>query len=248
MNRRFRKLGLVFLVVTSLVLVSIHVLASYGPREMFTVRSIVVQGTRQTTVEEIIALAGAKTGVDIFEADLRAMAAAVNRHPWVAKARISRSFPSTLRIEVTERRPLALVASGELFAVDDRGVLLPIQNTQLLTDLPLITGLPVSSADLGKPLRGIGATGLIQTLQILRSRQPNLAARISELRWLEEVGVVATLVGSGTQIVLGDRDFDARLDRLALVLRYLDLRDRLADFRYLDTRFAGQVIGKQRAL
>ena len=248
MTPRLRKFGVGFLVLTSVVLVSIHVLASYGPREMFTVRSIVVRGNQQTTAEEIIALAGAKTGVDIFEADLGAMAQAVHRHPWVAKASVSRSFPSTLKIDITERRPLGLVAAGDLFAVDDRGVLLPSENLRPITDLPVLTGLSVRKDDVGKPLVGAGARELLQALRTLRVRHPALAARVSELRWREDLGVVAILVGSGTQIALGTRDFGARLDRLAVVLRHLDRRNRLMDFRYLDTRFAGQVIGKPRAM
>jgi len=246
MRRRVRKLGLGFLVLTTLVLVSIQLLAFYGPHEMFTVRKIVVEGNHQADAERIVALAGAKTGDDLLEADLRAIAARVRRHPWVAKASVSRSFPSTLRIRVTERRPLALVAAGEVFVLDDRGVLLPNNKPRLLTDLPVLTGLSVSGSDVGKPLRGEAASALLVALRALRARHPELAARVSELRWRSDLGVVAMLVGSGTEVVLGEKDFGARLDRLAAVLEYLDRRRRLTEFRCLDARFAGQVVGKHR--
>lgn len=56
--------------------------------------------------------------------DTAPLAARIKSLPWVKDARIRKSFPSSLRVDFTVRRPMAVLDRGTLFLVDKEGVLL----------------------------------------------------------------------------------------------------------------------------
>src|SRR3990170_2558614 len=50
--------------------------------------------------------------------DIRAL---LDAHRWVKEARLRKIFPSTLKVEITEREPAAVLKTGENFLMIDRG-------------------------------------------------------------------------------------------------------------------------------
>lgn len=56
--------------------------------------------------------------------DTSPLASELETLPWIKEARIRKVFPSTLRIEVMVRTPMAVLDRGALFLVDEEGVLL----------------------------------------------------------------------------------------------------------------------------
>jgi cell division protein FtsQ len=118
--------------------------------------------------------------------DAGATAAAVRHVPWVASARVSREFPTTLTIVVTTRVPVAWVSIGpaQVSVVDGHGVVMAYATTPP-PGLPQLTGIsraatlggritpaaPAAAADaLGGPLRArittlsLGPDGLSATI------------------------------------------------------------------------------------
>jgi hypothetical protein len=74
-------------------------------------------------------------------------------HPWVQSVdRVEKSFPPAVHVEVTYRRPLAVIetARGDLLPVDAAGSHLPAEDVLLIRrkSLPRITGI------VGQPLEG----------------------------------------------------------------------------------------------
>jgi cell division protein FtsQ len=90
---------------------------------LFTVSRIEVVGAVHLTADEVRTLAALPQGSTLLRFPADAVAANVEKDPWVASASVSRVFPDGMRIRVTERVPVALVDVGRTFwLVDAQGV------------------------------------------------------------------------------------------------------------------------------
>jgi hypothetical protein len=94
-----------------------HVVAS--PR--FALRQLRVDPTEHLTRDQVVGLTGVSTGDRLLTLDTDAVAARLAAHPWIASARVRRELPSTLVINVVERRAAAVVLMGGPYLVDEAG-------------------------------------------------------------------------------------------------------------------------------
>ena len=88
------------------------------------VRTVVVRGTEAVSPDAVLAAAAVTTGTPLIRLDTAAISRRVGQIPGVQHARVSRSWPHTVRIDVVERSPLAVLPRGPAFwLVDADGVL-----------------------------------------------------------------------------------------------------------------------------
>jgi cell division protein FtsQ len=114
-----------------------HVVAS--PR--FALREIRVGPAEHLGRDQIVAAAGVTPGDHLLSLDTDAVAARLARHPWITAARVRRELPSTLVIEVTERRAAAVAALGGLYLVDGNGHAFKPATLEEADGLVVVTGL-----------------------------------------------------------------------------------------------------------
>ncbi len=147
---------------------------AWGPRALgrlsfFRVRSVEVEGARYASAAELVARLGTDTAASVWR-DLRPLAARVEAHPLVARARVERRLPGVLVVRVTEREPLAAApaAGGGLAFYDSAGAALPVA--------------PAAAAGVDVPLVSAPDALLLRALAALRAEAPNVYARVSEAR------------------------------------------------------------------
>jgi cell division protein FtsQ len=216
------------------VVVVIALLASplWGPRalgklDFFRVRKVEVLGLRYTPPGEVLDRLHVDTTHSVWE-PLEPLAARVRAHPQVANAVVTRKLPGTLVVDVTERRPVALVPAGAtLRAVDERGVLLPLDPSRTPVDAPIVSAPPRETA-------------VYHLLGAMQREAPRLYARISSIRSVgggELLLQVADLpVRTMTSVTL------TRLSDIEPVER--DLARRQLRAAELDLRYRDQVIAR----
>jgi cell division protein FtsQ len=85
----------------------------------FGVRTIEVTGSRIANPDQVRAVAAVPDGTPLARVNLDDVGSRVRTLPSVAAVSVHRSWPSTLRIEVTERVPVAAVAIAGGFAIVD---------------------------------------------------------------------------------------------------------------------------------
>ncbi len=193
----------------------------------FRVRKVEIVGLRYTPASEILQRLQVDTTVSVWD-ELAPLSARVARHPQVEHASISRRLPGTLVVDVTERRPVALVNSpAGLRAVDIRGVALPLDPSITPVDLPIVVA---TSRD----------TAVFQLLDAMQRERPLLFARIESLTRVgadELLLRVASLpVRTMTNVTL------ARLSDIEPVEQ--DLARRQLHASELDLRYRDQVIAR----
>lgn len=123
---------------------------------LFEIKSITVEGNLRLQAEEIRSASGLAPGTNIFQAQTGEARDRLEALPAIREAQLVREFPSTVRIIVVERVPVALVnIQGEFWEVDVEGV--PVGKKGKGWDgLPVITGVQYGNPNLQRTLEAVG--------------------------------------------------------------------------------------------
>ncbi len=179
---------------------------------------------------------GAETGTPPEPAALRER---LLEDPWVSDVRISRAIPGRLLVRLVERKPAALLISGDdAWLVDESGLALERAVSEIRPELPRLT--MTRAFDPG-------------------ARDPAVASALGNLELLDRAGLAVTewrldgnpaeafprarLRGVEPWVVFGRGDRVDQLQRLALVTALSEFREA----EVVDLRFAAQVVLVPRA-
>lgn len=146
----------------------------------FSVAKLEVKGNAALPADTIIGQSGLVTGVNIFKADTQGAAQKIALNPMVKKVEIKRRIPSTLKIVITERAPVALVVGQDGFiVVDGEGFYLRRVNDLQGMQLPLISGVQVSVND--RPGVTLNSPGLLSALELIRLMDKTFLDNVAEI-------------------------------------------------------------------
>jgi cell division protein FtsQ len=193
----------------------------------FRVRRVEILGTRYVSPAELLDRLKVDTTRSVWD-PLDPLASRVRTHAQVESVTVTRRLPGTLIVQVTERHPVALVASpGGLRAVDERGRRLPLDPSRTPVDAPVVVAAPRD-------------TMVYHLLGAMQREAPALYARLSSIRAAgadEIVLQIADLsVRAMTNVTL------ARLGDIEPVQR--DLMRRQLRAAEIDLRYRDQVIAR----
>jgi cell division protein FtsQ len=110
---------------------------------LFGLGAVRVEGTGEVARSEVLAASGVHVGEPYLGLDLHAIRARVAALPRVAAVTVTRDYPSSLRITVTERRAVASVsAAGRYWLVAADGTMLE-SAARRPADLPYVAEVPL---------------------------------------------------------------------------------------------------------
>ncbi|HYO51288.1 cell division protein FtsQ/DivIB [Archangium sp.] len=200
----------------------------------FLLKETTFSGLRRATPGELLKLSGLTVGQNLWALEVGALERAMSGHPWVRTVEVTRHFPSSVSVEVSEHVPAALAVLGELYLVDEDGE--PFKRLQPgdRLDLPLVTGVDREGylADEAKTRERIRQA--LAVAEAYAATQPGKRERLSEVRVSPE-GMVLVMA-DGTEVRLGEGETDAKLERLARVREELRARGLSAEVIHLENR------------
>jgi cell division protein FtsQ len=179
-----------------------------------------VSGVTSVPATRVETVARVPVGTPLARVDLSAVRARVEAIPAVRRAEVTRSWPHSVRIAVTERVPVAVVDQGQgLRAVDDQGVLFGSYARRRPAGLPLIT-TPVDT----------GSDALAEGARVVASLAPEIARRVQTTD-VASVDQVTLVLANGRKIVWGSAAqsglkaevVEAMLPSVAASVRQLDV-------------------------
>jgi cell division protein FtsQ len=110
---------------------------------LFGLGAVRVQGTEAVAQAEVLQASEVRIGEPYLGLDLAAIRARVAALPRVASVRVTRDYPATLRITVTERPPVATVSAGSVYwLVAADGTVLDAAASRP-ADLPYVASVPL---------------------------------------------------------------------------------------------------------
>lgn len=217
-KRRFR----VLIGVTAVAAVGCGGWAANGS-SLLDLDRVVIEGAAHTTPDEARFASGLRRGEPISGVDQVAAVRAVETLPWVQAAKVSRSWPGTVRIRITERRPAAVTASpdGRSALIDGAGRVLEWVDAPP-SGLAVLTGLPPA---------GVAGTSLapegVAALTVAAALPAELRARTAGVAPAEggrnEVDI--RLSPDGTVRLGAPEDLDHKFAAIRAVLGQVDLRN-----------------------
>lgn len=215
-------------IVLSVVFVAASALVTWGavrladPRVM-PVRYVEIRGDlHHVTPGRIRDRVKAALSGNFITADTGAVQRSLEALPWIRRASITRVWPDTLRVAVVEQRPLARWGKGALVNAADQ-LFRPRTDTGG-GGLPLLEG----------PRTDVPAVVGHYKSAVLRLRA--LGLRIQSLS-LDQRHAWRLRLSNGIVLVLGQRDYDRRLERFGRFYPRI-LGGRAGDIDRVDLRYS----------
>lgn len=108
----------------------------------FALERIELIGNAYVQVDDVLDVSALRYGVNLIQIDLKEVTESIRTLPVVVDVKVSRRLPSSLRVRLVERSPIAYLASNSGFwTVDAEGVVVyPVQT--LSKPIPVITATP----------------------------------------------------------------------------------------------------------
>lgn len=107
----------------------------------FAVDNVYLQGRSETSKRQVMAALGIKRGQPIWDFDPHRAKARLEALAWVQSASVIRQLPDTIRVRLTERRPMALwQRKSKLILIDRFGVVIQRRDLKRFSHLPIIVG------------------------------------------------------------------------------------------------------------
>ncbi|MBN2452575.1 MAG: FtsQ-type POTRA domain-containing protein [Lentisphaeria bacterium] len=152
-----------------------------------TLREIAVDGNRvrtETWVRGRLAEKGVVPGrSNLLSLPVRQLREDLEADALVAKARVFRVLPDTLRVSLVERAPVAVVHCAHPFLLDREGVVLPWPSAAADPLLPVVTGVRQKDRPReGEPVSDEALRGAVRLLRLLSSRPDGVAYDISVIQ------------------------------------------------------------------
>ncbi|MFQ5840527.1 MAG: cell division protein FtsQ/DivIB [Candidatus Methylomirabilales bacterium] len=208
----------------------------------FQVTDIRVWGNSRVSKGEILALGNLQVPMNILGVDLEAIANRIARHPWIRTAFITRELPLSLVINVTERKPEALLLTKAGYLISTDGVVLERLRNGPMPDLPRIRLVWSAEYRIGEVIRDPRIAEALHLWDDLPRRGPLAGIELKEIR-VEEDGHFLVDLGPDLPVLrVGSVRTGRQMAHLGAVLS--QRREQLDRFTYVDLRFPGLVILK----
>src|SRR3990170_4984694 len=212
--------------------------------ELSTYDQIEVLGNRFVSRAAVTERFAPDLGQSILRVPLDDRRAALETIPWVAQAAVQRALPNRLRVELTERTPVAFLRTAAgLALVDAQGVILE-RPLEAEFRFPVVAGLTEAMPPAEREQRMRLFVDFLRDVDLAR---PGAGDGVSEVDLADAEDLHATLTGlpgleqqAPLVVRFGDKDF---------VNKYRLLVDNIAQWRSqtgrvesVDLRFARQVV------
>ena len=199
--------------------------------QRFAVRTIEIDGAVHTPRPALDVVTRRYVGLNLFQIDIERVQKDLGGLGWVRRIDIEKKLPDTLRIKISERKPVALVRNGgRLLYVDEEGVGFAELSPRVGDlDLPLISDA--------------AGTELARTVALLMHLQTNdreLYSRVSEVWPIPPRGFAVYDREIGAVVYANADDVVAKWRNLYAVLQ----AENNPKIEYADLRFADRVIVK----
>jgi cell division protein FtsQ len=219
--------------------------ALYSP-QMLLVKpdQIAVNGNHIVAPEEIQKLFVHDRNRSVLRIPLETRRAQIQEIPWVEEASVQRILPNRLRVEITERTPVAFFRNGnELTLIDAHGVLLERPEGEDF-HFPIVTGM---SENLGREEREKRMQVYQEFMRNIDLVKPSSSERVSEADLGNPRDLCAVLTGFGNDgsapaitVHFGQSDFTGKYR--TLVENFTQWQANAGPVHAIDLRYSRQVV------
>ncbi len=174
-RRRRRTQLLVIVTVLLALILGIFQLFRSG---LINIKKVEVVGNKSVSTAKIIEACRVDKHTNLLSVSTSDISSRILKNPWIKNVTIKRIFPHTLKVEVQERVPVAIVSQDEKFYLvdDDLFVISKHQYANNNSSIPTITDLPIGKIWVGEQLMN---DSLKNAIKCIKSMDPAFKKTIS---------------------------------------------------------------------
>ncbi len=229
------------------VVLILAVLTTFGMKSRWQkhvpVRQVSVEGVSVISKDEIVRLMKLPPNVPMFELDLSQLQKNIMTNSFVEKVVIQRDAPMSLRVSVEERKPAAILSSGDLFYIASDGTVLPYIASTETYDIPVISGVDsTSTVKAGQKLFNADVREALEIIEASKAAGPDVFHAVSEIRLRKGHDLVMYSFETGIPIIFGKGDAVKKMVKLEAFWQKFVRNNDTKDIQYIDIRFDDQVV------
>ncbi len=218
----------------------------YSNSDIFYVSGIEVNGATILTIDEIEALIDISPEQRINDIEVEPLKLKILENPFIETVSIGRKYPSTIKIDLEEREPVAFIAFDKVYHIDEKGVILPKSvKTSGYPDYPVITGINPGQVKIGEAADNSEILKILDFLKTLKSDLPGMVNKISELHYNTDGGISVFLSNSGICIDCGSDDFRTKFARMVFFLEFLEDDNSGEKLSYINLNYKDMIVVKE---
>ena len=226
-----------------LVLAAALVVGANAWKASLTVKQITVDGNRIVGTNEILQLTQLPRGTLLYRVDLMTIQRKVMGHYYIKDALVERNLPSTIRISVIERIPIAMTEQSDALYLDEEGFVLPRTISRKLFDLPMISGIPEHAPlKLGSIVAQPDLKEALLLLGVMKEVNRPLYHNISEVNIRGGGDIVLFSAEGGVPIIFGRGNIAGKLANLEAFWNDVVRVRGPQNLQYIDLRYQDQIV------
>ena len=245
------KKRLIFISISFLLIITLIKISSWWclNTNNLILKNISISSTKIIENEEFYNLVNGFIGNSLEDIRIDSMTKIIEDHPYVEAARVSKWYPSKIKIELIEREPIAILNISPMVLLDKYGFVLPYKTSKINFNLPILNNFNtnIDFYPYGNKALSENVANCVKWLNRIKIDYPSLYQDISEMKMTSGNNINIILAEYPTQIFLGKNHIWTKIEILKKFENEL-LPKKLSDFSYLDMRYDNQVIAKNRTL
>ena len=206
----------------------------------FRVRQVEIRGSHKVGQEALFSLAAIEGMPNLFTLRLKEVAKRLESHPWIEGVTIRKAFPSTVLIEVKERKPIAIVQLEELYYMDGKGVIFCRAGDGDGYNYPFLTGLNRQTMEKESEESERLLAKALEVLLVAEQEREAPLVEVSEIHIEKISGIHCISKAEGLEVKMGWDDYPEKLKRLSLI--WTDLQSRGLTVHSIDCRDVNRMV------
>ena len=132
------KKHLIFISISFLLIIALVKISSWWSinSNNLILKNISISNTKIIENEEFFNLVNGFLGKSLEEIRIDSITKIIENHPFVEAARVSKWYPSKIKIELIEREPIAILNISPMVLLDKYGFVLPYKTSKINFNLP----------------------------------------------------------------------------------------------------------------
>ncbi|MBN1689238.1 MAG: FtsQ-type POTRA domain-containing protein [Candidatus Omnitrophica bacterium] len=211
------------------------------------VSKVVVQPPDALTQEQYRQIETGVLGQNILKVNLKKAARRLEKYPEIARAEVTRKFPSSLQVNVTQRQPVAWIQVaplGNFGLISSDGVILDVFD-QRNDSLPIVEAYGVDDRKLQVGQK-ISHKGYLESVEFLKSfwKSPISKKETVTQMSLDRGGNVTVTLSEAPRIRMGQRPA-TRIRALEQVMPLLE-REPRNNIDYIDLQYDNVIVRRKK--
>lgn len=205
---------------------------------LFTLKEIKISGLQY--LDESIAknLVRVELNTPLFKIPVEQVSENVLKNNYIRAASVSRVIPSTLAIDIQERKPVLFLLDNSIYMVDETGIILENLPTIPTTGLPIATGISVEK--LLQDRRPLYRA--LDMIQMIREVDKDLLPFVSETHLQKDHFPILFLVKGGAKVLLGDSNLYQRIYLWSNLFKQSSVVTKLNQIEKIDFTFSDRIV------